>query len=330
MIQNLVPPTQSPALVCARASARSVAKVLLGLLCVAAIGACDNKPAPEPPAVQSPDDGLKPVKLEEVPSASRRLVILAPNLTEIVFALGAGDRVIGVSDYATYPPEVEDLPRVGGLLNPNLERVLELKPDLVLLHASNKELAFRLRKLGLQPRMFSADSVEQIYKVILRVGQAIGADLDAGALVTGMKRELLEVAAPKDAPRVKVLLVVGRSDGTLQGLRSAGPGSFLHELVELAGGENIAAGTGKAWPELSKEALVAAAPDVIIEFAPGAKDDDAKALLPWGALPNVPAVKNGRIHRLKDDHLLIPGPRIVTTARDIRSVLDDARPTGEP
>lgn len=272
-----------------------------------------------------PEDALTPVKLPDVAPTSRKIVSLAPNLTEIVFALGAGDRVIGVGDFDTYPPEVAALPKVGGLLNPNLERILELTPDLVLLHASNSELADRLRKLGLRPVVFTADSIDEVYRVVLRLGQELGLDADARALVTGMKHELTVVAAPPDTPRPKVLIVVGRTTGTLQGLRSVGPGSFLDEIVVLAGGKNVADDTDTPWPELSKEAIVAAAPDVILELSPGATDDEATALAPWKALPNLPAVHNGHVRRLTADHLLIPGPRLVTTVRDVRTVLDEAR-----
>jgi iron complex transport system substrate-binding protein len=288
-------------------------------LTIVALGACEKPAAPET-AETLPQPGAWP----EVDPA-RKIVILAPNLTEIVFAIGGGPRVIGVSDYATYPAEVKALPRVGGLLNPNLERVLELQPDLVLLHASNKELAARLRKLGLRPKLFSADNIEEIYGVIQGVGDAIGLSENAATLVAAMKRDLAAATAPPGTARPKVLVVVGRTDGTLQGLRSVGPGSYLHELVELVGAENIAASTGKAWPELSKEAIVAAAPEVIIELAPGATDDDKTALAPWHTLPNLPAVKRGNLHRLKDDHLLIPGPRLVRGARDLRRVVDTAR-----
>lgn len=312
-----------------------LAPVVTTLVAVACILGCETRPkTPVPPQPEmeapSPDKGLTPQKKADVAPNKRSIVCLAPNLTEIVFALGAGDRVIGVSDYATHPPEVTKLPRVGGLLNPNMERILELGPDVVLLHAGNKELSLRLQKLGLRTQTFSADKIDEIYRVILRVGQVVGSDLDAGALVTGMKRELRDITAPNDVPRVKVLVVVGRTEGTLQGLRSAGPGSYIHEIIALAGGDNIAAKTGKAWPEMSKETILAAQPDVIIELAPGSKEDETKALTPWQALGSVPAVKNGRIHRLTDDHLLIPGPRLVSTARDIRGVLDLARPEPPP
>lgn len=288
---------------------------------------CDAAPKNPPAKAPGPDDGLSPVALaKDVPLASRKIVCLAPSLTETVFAIGAGDRVIGVSDFATYPPETQSLTRLGGLLNPNLERIVALAPDVIFLHAANDELARRLQKLGMRVRTFAASSLEEIYKVILRLGQEVGMDADAGAIVTGMKRELRHTTVAPDTPRVKVLVVVGRAPGSLAGLRSVGPGAFLHELIVLGGGENVAASTGQPWPEMSKEAIVAAAPDVIIELAPGATDNDEEALSVWKKLPSIPAVRRGQVHRFTEDHLLIPGPRLVSTARVLRGVLDAARP----
>jgi iron complex transport system substrate-binding protein len=300
---------------------------LASLAASCALG-CDSPPdPPAPEAVAAhPDDGLEPVQIaDDIPRGSRRIVCLAPNLTEIVFALGAGDRIIGVSDYATYPAEVADLPRVGGLLNPNLEKILKLAPDVIFLHASNRELADRLGRLGLRTVSFSADSIEDVYKIILRMGQELGVEADAGGIVTGMKRELRHLAVPDSAPKVKTLVVIGRTDGSLAGLRTAGEGSYVNELVVLVGGENIAASTGKPWPELSKEFIVAAAPSVIVELSPGATSDEAEDLAPWAALPGIPAVRDRRVHRLTEDHLLIPGPRLVSTARALRDALDAAR-----
>ena len=309
---------------------RAVKQILFVLLSFAF--ACDtggpDRSKDAPPTVTSGAASPESTPAKDVPGA-QRIVCLAPNLTEIAFALGLGPRVVGVSDFANYPPEVESLERLGGLLDPNLEKVLLLQPDLLLLHASSERVADKARRLGIRAMTFKADSLEEVLGVILKMGQATDTLAAARTLVASMKSELEGLRSPHGGERPRVLIVVGRDPGSLRGITSVGPGTFLHELVELAGGANIAANAGSLWPTMSKEAILAAAPDIILELTPGetASNTDHD-LADWRALPSLPAVRENRIARLDGPHLLIPGPRLVDTARDLRLALDKMRSRG--
>jgi iron complex transport system substrate-binding protein len=259
---------------------------------------------------------------------------MAPNLTEIVFALGAGGRLVAVSDYSDYPPEARALPRLGGFLNPDVEQVLARKPDLVILRDYSAALEDKLAAFQVPVLRVRDEGIGDILKAIRSVGEALGEPGRGEALAASIERELEEYRRrPEPARRPRVLLVAGRSPGTLQDLFAPGAGTFLDELIRLAGGENLFGDSRIPYPKVSKEEVIARDPEVILEpvsataYA-GARPDPAD----WKALGGVSAVRSGRVRILFGDHLLIPGPRLLEALRDVERAirLGDEAPPAAP
>lgn len=261
----------------------------------------------------------------ETGAPPRRVITIGPNVTETVFALGAGDVVLAVTDFCTYPPEARRKPRVGGLLNPNLERIVELGPDLVMMQSPMEKVIRLCERRGVRWLALGMNTLEAIRSGVVKAGEALGREAEAKDLVAGIDTELEAVKnSVAGRPRVRLFLCTGRSPGVLSRLGTIGPGGFLAEVVRIAGGENVFADARAAYPQVSKEALVRRAPEAIIECRPGARLDEAALAglaAEWNVLSSVPAVRGGRVYVLTDDFLMIPGPRIVKTARRLAEVL---------
>lgn len=271
----------------------------------------------------------------------RRVVSLVPALTEMTFALGEGDRLVGVSDYCKYPPEALEKPRVGALINLDYEHLLSLQPDCVLLRPEQEEMARRLGALGVASVRLPLNSIAESKAAILRLGDLYGCADKAIALRDSVERELADARSasrrafgegtePDGAdPRPTVLFVVGRNPGTLQQLYAAGTGSFLDELISAAGGRNVLEGTALPWPVVSKESILALDPDVIFDSAYislNAGGDAPDPLLPWQQLSALRAVREGRIIALDDEHMMIPGPAVGEAAVRLSEYLRAAFP----
>lgn len=242
--------------------------------------------------------------------APERIVVLAPNLTEIVYALGLGERVVGVGDYGDYPPEVREQPRLGGLLDPHMEAIVKLRPDLVVLLPSQQDVADQLAALGIGTLVVeSEDTLEDIFGAVRRIAERCGVPEAGAALVQRLRREL----APRPlagAPRV--LVVVGRPAGTLGGLTVAGADTFYDQLLTRLGAVNVAAGSGMRYPQFDLETVVRAAPQVVVELqGAGLSDREERALKEdWSALDTLPAVRHECVKVVEGDFTFIPGPRL--------------------
>jgi iron complex transport system substrate-binding protein len=244
-----------------------------------------------------------------------RIVSCSPSLTEIAFALGAGPRVVAVSDHCDHPPEVRALPRVGPFLSPRLEAILGARPDLVLLHGVQGDLDGALQRAGLRTMRIGVDRMADVRAAVEAVGVAVGRAPEAAALVARIERDL---AAVRPAPPRSVLLIVGRDPGTLRNVFAAGPGTYLDELARRAGARNVVGDAATAYPRISTETIVARAPEVIVEaLHPGADPDAARR--DWSALATVPAVRDGRVHIVTDRLWVTPGPRL---ADGLRALVD--------
>jgi iron complex transport system substrate-binding protein len=244
------------------------------------------------------------------PTVVQRIVSLAPSLTETVFALGAGDRLVGVSVYCDFPPEARSIDRVGTFLTPNVEAILAKRPDVVLAVPSpaNRNPVQSLRQLGLRVVVVDPRSVAEVLDSIRQIGAAIDRAPAAQDLIGRIEHDVARVRQRlRGAPQRKVLMVVGRAP-----LIAAGTGTFADELIRFAQGINLGAQAGSGWPHLSLEFAIAAAPDVIIDTTvTHAKESDAGASLRfWDAFTTVPAVRRGAVHAYRDYQLLRPGPRI--------------------
>ena len=267
-----------------------------------------------------------------------RIVSMMPNATEILFALGAADQVAGVSDYCAFPAEAARKPRVGGLLNPNIERLLLLRPTRVLLHSGQGELAARLAGAGVRAELLRADTVEDVFDSVGRLGALTGRGREADAMLAGLRASIpWPPPAPGDdtgstAPRV--LLVMAREPGSLRGLYAGGPRTHLGQILVAAGGRNVLdADDPRPSRQVGIEELIRANPDVVIDFsatdsgAAADRADTERLMEPWRALATVGAVRDGRVHFVTDPHLAVPGPAMGTTADYFRAILrGGARP----
>jgi iron complex transport system substrate-binding protein len=236
--------------------------------------------------------------------ASSRIVSLAPSTTEILFALGAGGRVVGVSRFCDYPAAAARLPRVGGFNDPSLEAVLALRPTLVTgaRGPGNRGAVDRLSAQQIETYFPEDHSLADVRAAIRGLGARTAHATDADALVAGIDRHLLAIrAALAGRPRPRVLLVFGRRP-----LSVAGPQTFADEMLRAAGGDNVVV-SGPAYPTLGIERVLELAPDVILEAGMVAGVDGD---FDWARYPSIPAVRDGRVRRFEDDRVLRPGPRV--------------------
>ncbi|HNY41927.1 MAG TPA: helical backbone metal receptor [Bryobacteraceae bacterium] len=257
-----------------------------------------------------------------------RIVSTSPSITETLYALGLGGRVVGVTSFCTYPPEAKSKPKVGTFLEPDYERILALKPDLVLVIRNPINVSGRLSDLGLRTADLDMDTVESVFASIAAIGRLTGTGSRAAALSASLKRDLDAVrAAGSKSGRTSVLFLVGRAPGTLQSMVGAGPGTFLDQLLRLAGGTNILAQSPIQYPKVSLETILASDPDVIIDmgdYAHGSGANEARRreeLALWKAYGQLKAVRTGRVHAVTAAHFVVPGPRMNAAARDFLAFL---------
>ena len=248
-----------------------------------------------------------------------RIVSLVPSATEMLFAMGAGPRVAAVSSYDRFPPEVERLPRVGALFDPDVERILSLRPDLVIAYASQTDLVAQLKRARIPVYAYRHGSLADITAGMRELGGRIGMAAEAGRAAADVERGLAEVrSSVAGAPRPRTVLVIGREPQSLRAISVSGGYGFLHDLLNLAGGSNVFGDVKRESMMVATETILAKQPDVILELHysdTASRDDEARERAAWKLLPGVPAVRNGRVHLLYGGELVVPGPRVVLTAR---------------
>lgn len=280
--------------------------------------------APERAAGDSGPRAQAPGSARPAATAPRRIVSLVPALTEILFAIGAGSSVAAVSSFDTYPPEVEDLPRVGALLDPDVERILALRPDLVIGYGSQSEMQARFERAGIRVFSYRHGGIAAALETIRELGALTGRSAGADRLVRRLQSQLDDVRARVKGRRPRTLLVLERQPNTVRGLYASGGVGFLHEILEIAGGENVFASVAREAVQPSHETLLSQAPDVVIEIRAAAVPDAGtlrELELAWSQLASLPAVRNRRLHLLAGQHLVVPGPRLGEAAEALVQVL---------
>jgi cobalamin transport system substrate-binding protein len=248
----------------------------------------------------------------------QRIISLVPATTEMLFAMGAGNRIAGVSDYDRFPPEVSRLPRVGGLLDPNVERLISLKPDLVIVYDTQTDLKQQLDRARIPIFRYVHRGLPDITETMRSLGERVGSKAEAEAAASRMENQLAAVRARvAGRPRPTTLLIFGRDPGALRHIDASGGLGFLHDVLELAGARDVLGDLKQQSVDVSTEMILQRAPEVILELHYGESlraermDDERKV---WSALPSVPAVKNHRVFLLRGDEFVVPGPRIVIAA----------------
>jgi iron complex transport system substrate-binding protein len=251
----------------------------------------------------------------------RRVVSAIPAVTEMIFAMGDGDRLVGVSSYDAFPPEVARIAKIGGLLDPNVERILALKPDLVILYATQIELKQRLDRARIPYYSYEHRNLSDVITTMRAIGARLGAPAHGEALASDMERAISEVRhGVTGAPRPRTLLVFEREAASLSGIYASGGYGFLHDLLEIAGGTDVFADIKQQSVQATTEMILGRRPDVIIELRYGdilKKLDIAKDIAAWNTLASLPAVKNHRVHVLVGDQFVVPGPRLVDALRQL-------------
>jgi iron complex transport system substrate-binding protein len=247
----------------------------------------------------------------------KRIISVVPSATEMLFAFGAGDKVIGIGDYDSYPPEVNTRPRMGGLLNPNIEKIIELRPDMVVTYGSQEVLRQRLVSLGIRMYPFTHGSIGETLRFMTDLGRTVGSEQQANAIYERIQRAFEEVRVNAPTKRPKVLIVHNRAAGVMGSFYSVGSRAFQHELLEIAGGENVFADVDKEVIQPSIEQIVSRRPDIIIETLPPPvnRREFEQRMRDWESMSSLPAVQNHRIYMTEDEYLLVPGPRLDLAAR---------------
>jgi iron complex transport system substrate-binding protein len=250
-------------------------------------------------------------------TAPQRIISTSPSVTEILYGVGAFDRVVAVSEYCTYPPAVKSLPRVGKWADSNLEEIVSLHPDLVILtHAQAPFLEGHLRDLGIHSLSVPDQTLKDVFAAIDLIGKATGHEAQARELSTRVHARLDAVRARTRAlPRRRVLLIVDRTPGTLHDLYAVTKGGFLADLIEIAGGDSVAAPAKIGYGKLSEEAVVDLNPQIIIDFVHGTSSrlgENARAV--WGDLPEVEAVRTGQVYPVNNEFLPHPSQFVADTA----------------
>jgi iron complex transport system substrate-binding protein len=248
-----------------------------------------------------------------------RIITLTPSTTEILYGVGAFDRVVAVSDYCSYPPEAARLPRVGGWNNPNMEQIASLRPDLVIFSDAQAQFVKdKVEAVGIKTLVVPSQTLEDAFTSITLVGRATG-DEEAAEKLLRQTRASVETVrlATERLPRRRVLCVVDRVPGTLRDLYTAGGDSFIAQLIRVAGGEPISPPARDGWGKMQKEAVVALDPDVVLDLMmhkqEGSFDEDTLAV--WRDLPTLRAVREGRVHPVRDETVLHPSQLVGASAR---------------
>jgi iron complex transport system substrate-binding protein len=257
----------------------------------------------------------QPVLTQTRTTEATRIVSLVPALTEMVFALGAGPQVIAVSSYDEFPPDVKSLPRVGALLDPDMERILSLRPDLVLAYGSQTELQGQLNRAGIRVYNYRHAGLAGIFQTLKDLGAAVGRPEQGQQLARDIRTQLDGLQARvRGRAKPRTLLVFERDPSSLRGVYVSGGVGFLHDMLGIAGGVNVFADVKRESVQPSVETLLTRAPEAILEVrATGlmGPTDVGNARRVWGALASVPAVRQGRIAILNGEHMVVPGPRVV-------------------
>jgi iron complex transport system substrate-binding protein len=232
----------------------------------------------------------------------------------MLFAMGAADQVVGVSSYDRYPPEVASRERVGALLDPNIERILALKPDLVIVYGTQQEFISRLGRAGIPIFEYQHAGLADITVTMRQLGQRVGRAQASERLAAQVERDIATIRQQvAGRPRPRTAIIFDREPGSLRGMYASAGTGFMHDMLEAAGGADVFADQKKQSLQLSAETLLARAPEVIIEVQTTdtwSPERIAQELSVWKALSAVPAVRTGRIHILADERLSVPGPRV--------------------
>ena len=246
-------------------------------------------------------------------SYPRRIISLIPAVTEMLFAIGAGPQVVAVSSFDRYPPEAAKLQRVGALLDPDVERILSLRPDLVALYASQSDLRTQLARAKIPVYVYSHAGLADVIVTLTQIGERVGHGREAADLARSIQSRVDAVRSRvAGRARPRTLIVFDRETLTLRGIYASGGIGFVHDMVDAAGGDNVFSDVKQQSVQATTELILARRPDAIVELRgnPVPVDMKVKEIDVWRTLASLPAVRNSRVYFLDDQKTVVPGPRV--------------------
>ena len=260
-------------------------------------------------------------------ASGNRIISLAPHITEIIYTLHAQDQLVAVTDFCRYPEEAASKEKIGGLLDPNIEKIIMLKPTLIFGLPSHQKLARELSKYGLTVTMMPDENIHDVLFSIKKIGELIDRNHQATQLINHMNTLLDSLSEHSVSRSMPAALLIGRTKGTLTNMTVAGSGTYIDDLWHIAGGENSYKDLPGRYGTINTESLLLRDPEVIIEFDmnresgiyrenPGSE---------WNFLKNLQAVRKKMIFVIGGDYTLIPGPRLVILAKDFSKIIDIVR-----
>ena len=257
----------------------------------------------------------------------KRIISLVPSITAMLSAIGAGSQLVGIGSFDELPAEHGvELARVGGLLDPDMERIFTLRPDLVALYASQTDLRRQLDRAGIPVLIYAHGGLPEVSETIRNLGARTGHSAQAETIADRMETGLSDIRERvAGRPRPRTLLVFGREPLTLRNIYASGGIGFLHDMLDAAGGENIFEDVrSENVAQVSSEAILASAPEVIIEFRyRGTLGEDAveNERAVWRRLSTLPAVRRGRIHFITGNRFIVPGPGVIEATEELARML---------
>jgi iron complex transport system substrate-binding protein len=261
-------------------------------------------------------------------AAPQRIISTAPSITEMLYALGMGPRIVADTVYCNYPPEARTKPKIGSYIAPNIEKIASLKPDLVIIQKNPIQLGPRLSALHLNVLEVSHDSIDEVYASIEKIGEAAGAPDRARALVRSLRQELNHIQRRTASyPRTRMMFIVGRAPNRIEDLIAVGRASYLNGVIEAAGGDNIFKDAVAPYPKVGMEDVLRRNPEVIVDMGDMSEPErvspeQKRAIVAlWSQYPSVAAVKNHRVFAAASSIFTVPGPRMVEAARAFASML---------
>jgi iron complex transport system substrate-binding protein len=257
------------------------------------------------------------------PFPPKRIVSLAPNITEILFSLGLDEEIVGVSIHCNFPKKAKSKVQVGSYISLDFEKITFLKPDLVIATGAGntRDMVDRLGKLGFPTYVIFPKNFNDVLKSIDHLGQVVGREKEAMGIILGIKqRRQRVIELTKGLSRPKVFLQIGEAP-----IVTVGKGSFADDLIHLAGGENIARKEKEMYPRLGMEEILKRSPEVILISSMNPKGDYQRVLQEWSRWKMIPAVKNGRVDLIDSDLIDRPSPRIIDGLEEIARILHPER-----
>ena len=267
------------------------------------------------------------VIFQEALAASQRVISTSPAITEILFAIGAGDRVVGVTDFCNYPEQACRLPSIGGPLNPSTETWITLKPDLIIIQEDSEVIQKNAKIFEIPSLTVSVNNLNNILNSIQIIADSLHMPQAGHQLAIKIKTKIEDYRThlKKIKPR-QVLMLLSDTNDPSRDLYAVGRDTFLNELLTIAGGENVLPDTMARYPKVSKEYIIAKSPEIIIEVGPKSnlsKEETLARKKTWGKFSTLRAVKDDKLYFISADYILIPGPRLL-------NILDDFTRTIHP